>query len=101
MGMTDQQWAIWNEVRDRDRGICLLCGNWGHHCHHFLSRQLLRGRDDLLWRVENMGWLCSGCHVNGNTTPVRSRLLHLMAEKYPAYGDFYLSEPEFRQRYVV
>ena len=100
MKETVEQQRQKERVRIRDGGLCLNCDKAIPVVHHIVSRNLLRGKRTmpLLWALWNMCLLCDECHVNGNTRWMRSKLLHLMAERYPEYAEKYQREPEFASR---
>ena len=78
--MNAAQKRIWDEVVERDDGICLDCGKQACEVHHVIPRQR-----PWAWRVENMLCLCEDCHKgdrNAHTHVRRVGHLRLLAELY-------------------
>lgn len=75
------------EVFERENYRCLLCGDIGTDCAHYLSRGAKGG----LGIPENLVLLCRKCHFELDQTPKRKELLliikHYLELKYPGFQD--------------
>jgi len=55
--------AIQNEVRRRDQGRCLICGQSGAHVHEMLQKSKSISRAAKVFRKKYMGCLCEYHHL--------------------------------------
>ena len=76
--------AVKRRVRDRDKGLCVLCGKPGDPVCHFISRA-----HGGLGIEENIWTGCCDCHRAYDQSPnrylIRERLAVYFRSKYPEW----------------
>jgi 5-methylcytosine-specific restriction endonuclease McrA len=81
--------AVKRRVRERDGGLCVLCGRPGEPVCHFISRaQAGLGIEENIWTG------CVECHraydQGINRYQIRQRLAGYFRSKYPGWDDLTL-----------
>ena len=70
-------------VIERDEGRCILCDApaW-YPPHHIIPRSRGKKHSPKLWHIANMCCICGPHHNEGQTVPMRERLLRKMVARY-------------------
>ena len=82
--MKKWQKAIWQEVIDRDEGLCIYCGRQGCQVHHVIARSALPGKANLrkLWQLKNMCCVCLDCNQDAHTVKMRVEALRILQKRH-------------------
>lgn len=75
--MNAAQKELWEEVIERDEGLCIQDGARGSEVAHIVPRWH-RGA----WAKENMCVLCRGCHLASHNRRARRILIREMQRRY-------------------